>query len=614
VNANIFPQPFLVNRFLPAFDFDTLPATLYIALLINSREPAIDIMSSSEKHKDSPSSMFDGFQPEAVKAPGLTKAFHEIPSLARNLRKRLDILKYKQRMSCLWVVFVGGTGTGKSTLFNALCGAPLSETGVERPKTYGPILYAPKGCPVEKNFPLPGAELCKETCDAGGRKAATGAAGRLVILEHGRAEFSHLLLADTPDLDSIELDNRQIAEDLFLLSDAVIFVTSQEKYADEVPHRFLLRILQGKKPFFVLFNKAEKSAAPEDFLSTIKGEALSPAKDRLWIIPYAPAHPLETISQHPSFLRFKSRLEQELAISHVENLRAHLLSERARDLRAMASRLLSLLHEEQREAEAWRSGLRERCDKLCKRFIKEQEESFSQRSREFIQREIRKLFSKYDVLAKPRRAVKEILLTPLRVIGLLREQDHQEALLRVRQRIDLLPVQTAVESFNGVVLKELSPRDPRAPLFDSMRQPGVALTAEEVRMLMFQEQERLEHWLENQFNALSLGIPWTKKWGIYSTSILWGILIIAFEIVVGGGFSILDAALDSAIAPFVTKGAVELFAYHEIQKVARELAQRYQDGLLSVMKEQEKRYEACLDSLLTAKKVVREGKELLNEY
>jgi hypothetical protein len=147
-----------------------------------------------------------------------------------------------------------------------------------------------------------------------------------------------------------------------------------------------------------------------------------------------------------------------------------------------------------------------------------------------------------------------------------------------------------------------------------MRRPGVALTVEEIKALVFQEQERLERWLENQFETLSQGIPWSKKWGIYSTSILWGLLIIAFEIVVGGGFSLLDAALDSAIAPFVTKGAVELFAYHEIQKVARELARRYQDGLLSVMKEQEKRYEACLDSLLTAKEVVRDGKELLNEH
>ncbi len=555
----------------------------------------LDTMNSSAQ-TNFQSSTLDGFQPEAVKVPGLTQSSLELPSLAKDLRKRLDILKYKQGMPCLWVVFLGGTGTGKSTLFNALCGAALSETGVERPKTYGPILYAPKGCPVEKNFPLPGTELCKQTCEGGGLKAAAGAAGRLVILEHARSEFSHLVLVDTPDLDSIEIENRQTAEDLFLLSDAVIFVTSQEKYADEVPHRFLLRVLQGERPFFVLFNKAEEKM----------GEELSQAKDRLWIVPYVPANPLQAILQDPSFLRFKSHVEQELASSRVERLRAKLLSERAREIHERASRLHTLLEEEKREAEAWRTGLRQRCDGICARFIKEQEESFSQKSREFIQREIRKLFSKYDVLAKPRQIFREILLTPLRFIGVLREPDHRESLLKVRQRIDLTPVQTAIEQFNSAVLKELSPKDHRSPLFESMRRPGVALTVEEIRSLVFQEQERLEHWLENQFETLSKGIPWAKKWGIYSTSILWGVLIIAFEIVVGGGFSILDAALNSAIAPFVTKGAMELFAYHEIRKVARELSRRYQEGLLSVMKEQEKRYRACLDSLLTGEELLKQ--------
>jgi energy-coupling factor transporter ATP-binding protein EcfA2 len=540
-----------------------------------------------------------------ITAPGLTKAAHEIPSLAKDIGKRLDILKYKQGMPCLWVVFLGGTGTGKSTLFNALCGAPLSETGVERPKTYGPILYTPEGCPVETGFPLPGLELCKESCESSGtKKASTGATDRLTILVHGRSDFSHLVVADTPDLDSVEIRNRQTANDLFLLSDAVVFVTSQEKYADEVPHRFLLRILQGRRPFFVLFNKAEGRARPGDFLLTVKGEELAQAKARLWIIPYVPRDPHQTISQHPSFLAFRSQIEQVLASSQVEHLRAELLSDRAQEIHSLGSRLLHLLEEERREAETWRTGLRERCDRICRLFIKEQEESFSRRSREFIQGEIRKLYLKYDVLARPRQAVRLILLAPLKIIGLLRKQDHKEALLRVRQKIDLLPVQTAVERFNGEVLRDLSPEDHRAPFFESLRGPGVALTAEEIRTRVFREQELLEHWLESQFETLSQGIPWAKKWGIYTTSILWGILIIAFEIVVGGGFSILDAAMDSAIAPFVTKGAVELFAYHEIQKVARELSRRYQDGLISVMKEQEKRYEACLDSLLAPEEVV----------
>jgi energy-coupling factor transporter ATP-binding protein EcfA2 len=565
---------------------------------------AIDIMNSSRERKHFSPNPFDGFQPEAITAPGLTKAAHEIPSLAKDLLKRLDILKYKKGMPCLWVVFLGGTGTGKSTLFNALCGAPLSETGVERPKTYGPILYAPGQCPVESLFPLPGLELCKGTAEIGSTKAATGSAGCLMILMHSRSEFSHLVLADTPDLDSVEVANRQTANDLFLLSDVVVFVTSQEKYADEVPHRFLLRILQGRRPFYILFNKAEERATPGDLLSTIPGKELAQAKARLWIIPYIAGDPHQAIPDHPSFLRFKSRIEQELSGTQAQELQADLLSERAHEIHGMSSHLLHLLEEENREAKIWRAGLRKHCDTICKHFIKEQEESFSKKSREFVQREIRKLFSEYDVLAKPRRVVREILLAPLRLIGLLRDQDHKEALQRVRERIDLLPVQSAVDRFNGLVLKELSPEDPRAPLFEGMRKAGVALTAEEIRTLVFQEQEHLEHWLENQFEMLSRGIPWAKKWGIYSTSILWGILIIAFEIIVGGGFSILDAAMDSAIAPFVTKGAVELFAYHEIQRVARKLSQRYQDGLVSVMKEQEKRYEACLDSLLAPEEVV----------
>ena len=62
----------------------------------------------------------------------------------------------------------------------------------------------------------------------------------------------------------------------------------------------------------------------------------------------------------------------------------------------------------------------------------------------------------------------------------------------------------------------------------------------------------------------------------------------------------LDADLDSALAAFVTKGAVEAFAYHEIRKIAKELAIRYQEGLLSILRRQEERYVVCIQSLTTS--------------
>ena len=66
----------------------------------------------------------------------------------------------------------------------------------------------------------------------------------------------------------------------------------------------------------------------------------------------------------------------------------------------------------------------------------------------------------------------------------------------------------------------------------------------------------------------------------------------------GGGFTLIDAVLGSALAPFVTKGTVELFAYHEIQKITRGLAERYQEEMLAVIHAQKERYERCLQSLM----------------
>jgi hypothetical protein len=91
--------------------------------------------------------------------------------------------------------------------------------------------------------------------------------------------------------------------------------------------------------------------------------------------------------------------------------------------------------------------------------------------------------------------------------------------------------------------------------------------------------------------------------------VLWGIFILSLEAAIGGGIGFLDAAVDTLLAPFVTKGAVELFAYGELQKVARQLAQRYQDGLLSVIGEQRDRYVQNLESLRTPYETIRKVEE-----
>jgi hypothetical protein len=220
-----------------------------------------------------------------ISSPGLIEEWREIFTLAESLRVQARILVFKRQVPALWVVVLGGTGTGKSTIFNALAGQPLSETGVERPKTAGPILYAHESCQLATGVPVAGIETTVIPVSRQDLKPTAGLSGRLVILEHGRQEFSHLILADTPDLDSVELANRRIAEDLYHLADAVIFVTSQEKYADEVPYLFLLKVLEDQRLCYFILNKAEASSRKEDVLSTLQGAKVSLSSDRIWLFP-----------------------------------------------------------------------------------------------------------------------------------------------------------------------------------------------------------------------------------------------------------------------------------------------------------------------------------------
>ena len=534
-------------------------------------------------------------------SPGLIREWEEISPLSENIWLHLQVFLFKKHSRVLWAVLLGGTGTGKSTVFNVLCGAPLSETGVERPKTTGPILYAHQDSDLRKGLPLPGMEITARPASEADLNPAGGLGGRLIVLEHDREDFSHLVLADTPDLDSVDQANRTIAENIYQLSDAVIFVASQEKYADEVPYLFLLRVLSEERLCYFILNKAGNTSTAEDVLSSLGAAKASLAAARIWLFPYASQQPFHALARDPAFQDFQAFLLKELSEARMPEIRKRVLSWHSKAIQNKLERLTALMDKERDAAGEWLKTLHRLEEKISEEFVKEQKKSFSKKNQEAVKGEIRRLFSRYDVLAKPRQLIREVLLLPLRLTGLVGKKDepkYKEELRKVRKKIDLLPIRTALEQFNRLVLEALSPVDEKAPLFKKLREPGISLTPEQIQDLVWKAQDQLDEWLEKRFQSLAASLPRTKRWGIYSTSVLWGILIVSLEIAVGGGFTILDAVLGSALAPFVTKGTVELFAFHEIQKVTRELAERYRKGLLSVIRVQKERYEQALQSLL----------------
>src|SRR5215469_600642 len=130
------------------------------------------------------------------------------------------------------VSLAGGTGSGKSSLFNQLAGADFSTVGVTRPVTReahacvwgmagaGPLLEW-LGVPRRHRY-------ARASALSGGEQSMTG-----------------LVLLDLPDHDSVLGYATDLVDKLIGLSDVMIWVLDPQKYADFAVHRRFLVPLAG---------------------------------------------------------------------------------------------------------------------------------------------------------------------------------------------------------------------------------------------------------------------------------------------------------------------------------------------------------------------------------
>ena len=130
------------------------------------------------------------------------------------------------------VALAGGTGSGKSSLFNALAGAAFSPAGVMRPTTKH--LHA---CV----WGMEGAAPLLDWLSVQRRHRYA----RASALDEGEALLTGLLLLDLPDHDSVVTGSAAMVDRLVKLADMLVWVLDPLKYADASVHRRYLVPLAG---------------------------------------------------------------------------------------------------------------------------------------------------------------------------------------------------------------------------------------------------------------------------------------------------------------------------------------------------------------------------------
>jgi GTP-binding protein EngB required for normal cell division len=158
------------------------------------------------------------------------------------------------------VTLAGGTGSGKSSLFNVLAGAEFSPVGITRPTT-----SEPHACV----WGMAGAGPLLDWLGIERRHRYA----RASALDQGEENLSGLLLLDLPDHDSVTANASDEVDRMVGLADLMIWVLDPQKYADAAVHtRYLTQMGAHSAVTAVLLNQVDRLSAEqaEDCLTDLR--------------------------------------------------------------------------------------------------------------------------------------------------------------------------------------------------------------------------------------------------------------------------------------------------------------------------------------------------------
>ncbi len=485
-----------------------------------------------------------------------------------------------------WVVAVcGPTGAGKSHLVNYLAGGPVSPSSYRRPSTVAPVVIGPEeqlaivrdGCflPDYDKMDSPGGVKFSEI--------------------HSRCLYlspplnpawnwpAEMILIDTPDFDSVRLENQAQSLDMARRADALIFVVHQAKYADQSPWDFLAQEAARGRPLLLVLNRVTATAALDDFK-----ERLAKAGREDQLLPWPEEVAVGQVAVEAARRDLSSWLEKLGARGRelvAENGRQSLT---ALD-RAINDELLPPLFRRQKELRAGLENVRQ----VTRAWVEEPRDRVSLNlpgeTREGLLKSLSEVVSRSDLWAKPRRW----LARPFEALesGFRRLTGRNEAQTSAEERLADSLASAGREALVSAVRGQGRALAEAAGL--TSPQAGLDFSPEEIRELHEEMSRRLDQWLKEETSRLLAGLPLGQKAAFYFVQFMHLGLVLGVQIQTGGlpGTEVL---VGGALGPVISKLTGSVISRENLAAFEERAAERHRLELADIFQRQGGRYENFL--------------------
>ena len=530
---------------------------------------------------------FEGFDlPPAVRDE---VAIGELRLRLGNIRRRLrDGPDAPMRLA-----FFGPTGAGKSKLFGSLIEDNFSGSGFKRPFTRRSFYY------VHNDWKALVAALEGETSI------------------HQVERWRDIILIDTPDFDSVETENRDEAERVFLECDGFLFVTDALKYADASTWEYLERIYDAGKSFVVVLNKVKSDTVSESFRerferTLLKGDRKKKQKGSdnsdytEVIVPEFRIDDATLIEADHESMQNLYKAARELVGESKDRQQAsvEMLRVECESYCAHADELRTRITGKRTQIEEAKSAMQRRIEAAERRLDVRLSSGLEPAVRDDVYETVLKRLEKIDVLSYPRK----LMAMPINGLRSLVggwfsneatsvEQPPQEGAFAdpiSSETFHLL--ESEIIAFADQSRNDIVARPGLEKLMDRETFRKLRYDHEELQQMYVEHHENFADWVATHAEQTASQITGDNKTQFVVSQVLFNSVLITGQVLVGGFNPIYDTAATTVISPMVAKGISMAIGSEKVKEFEEAAHAHHQESLADLLHRAKQRFEDYLEA------------------